>query len=405
MEFAYEAMSADGSVVADQVEAAGSAEAVEALRTRGLVVLRLEQGQADTSSSFASTLRLRTAKVTTRDLILFTRQMKMLLEAGAPLVPALEAIELQTAKPALREIIYRLRDRVEEGDSLSTALQPEGRVFDPVFRSMVAAGEATASLPQVFSRLSDLAAQQLRARKLVIGALLYPLILLILLIGVVCVLLFFVVPRFKMLFVSLRTPLPMSTKFMFGISAWLTHGWPYVVGGVVAAAVAATLCLRLPQARGQLDGFVLRLPLVGPLAGRLIFARVLRVWAAMLRCHVPLLDAIRQSREAITNAAFLRLVAELEETVASGGRVGQALSTARLADPIIVSAIRTGEDNGRLAEATEFVSNWMDEDNANTVQHITRLAEPVLLAVMGVVVGAVAMSLFVPLFDLATAAG
>lgn len=124
----------------------------------------------------------------------------------------------------------------------------------------------------------------------------------------------------------------------------------------------------------------------------------------MLRCHVPLLETIRQSREAVRNGAYLHLLAQVEEVVTSGGRVGPALAEAGIADPIIVSALRTGEENGRLAEAAEFVSNWMDEDNANAVQQLTRLTEPLLLAVMGVFVGFIAMSLFVPLFDMATAA-
>jgi type IV pilus assembly protein PilC len=153
-----------------------------------------------------------------------------------------------------------------------------------------------------------------------------------------------------------------------------------------------------------LDRFVLRVPFVGPLVARMILARIVRVWAAMLRCHVPLLEAIQQSRAAVTNQTFLKLIADVEEAVSSGGRMAQALGAAGLADPIIVSAIRTGEENGRLADAAEFVSSWMDEDNVSTVQQLLRLAEPLLLAVMGVVVGFVAMSLFVPLFDLAGAA-
>lgn len=401
MQFVYEAMSADGSTVCDRVEAGDRAEAVGSLRERGLIVLRLEDATEAPRTSFAWLAQRFGNKMTVRDVILLTRQMKMLLEAGAPLVPALEASEEQTAKPFMRALLRRLRERVEEGDSLCQALELEGRLFDPVFRSMIAAGEATASLPEVFGRLCDLAQRQQKTRKLVLGALLYPAILTILLVVVVCVLLFFVVPRFKILFTSMNSPLPSLTKVLFEFSEFATHNWPYLVGGLVAAVGAGVLCFRLPGTRKWLDEVLLRTPLIGRLMSRLIFARVVRIWAAMLRCHVPLLEAIRQSREAITNAAFLRLIAQVEESVSSGGRMGQALAAARLADPIIVSAIRTGEDNGRLAEATDFVSGWMDEDNANTVQHVTRLAEPAMLAVMGVVVGFVAMALFIPLFDLA----
>lgn len=405
MQFAYEAMRPDGATVVDVLDADAHAQAVETLRAKGLIVLKLvEQAQAAEHSSGGG-LTLLARKITNRDLILFTRQMKMLLEAGAPLVPALTATEEQTAKPIMRELLHRVRQRVEEGDSLVQALEPEREHFDAVFRAMVAAGEATAALPDVFGRLSDLAQQQHQTRKQVIGALIYPAILSLLLTGVVTLLLTFVVPRFSMLFKSLKSPLPATTKVLFDLSEWLKHGWPYVVGVAAAAIVTLIVCFRSPIFRAWLDELVLRLPIIGRLAGRLIFARVVRVWAAMLRCHVPLLEAISQSKSAIANAAFLKLITRVEESIAGGGRMAQAINDARLADPIIVSAIRTGEENGRLAEAADFVSGWMDEDNATAIQHVTRMAEPLLLAFMGLVVGFVAMSLFIPLFDLATAGG
>lgn len=404
MQFAYEALRSDGSTVTACLEAGGRAEAADTLRQQGLSVLRLEERAAEPETERSWSSGLHRSKITARDLILLTRQMKMLLEAGTPLVPALAAAEEQTTKPAMRALLARLRVRVEEGDSLAAALEQETGSFDPVFRTMIGAGEATASLPQVFGRLCGLAQQQLQIRKMIIGAMIYPVVLTMLMTGVVSVLLLFVVPRFRSLFATLRSPLPASTKVMFEASQWAKHGWPYVLVGLVAAVAALVVCYRLPATRRWLDEVIVRVPLVGRLVGRLVFARVVRVWAAMLRCHIPLLEAIRQSRAAITNTAFLRLLTQVEESVSSGGRMGQAIAGARLADPVIVSAIRTGEENGRLAEAVDFVSTWLDEDNTTVVQHVTRLVEPILLAVMGVVVGTVAMSLFVPLFDLATAA-
>jgi type II secretory pathway component PulF len=403
MRFAYEALRPDGKTIAEVIDAGDRSEAAESLRDKGLIVLRLDEGGAEKKRADALTAVFQSARVTTRDLILFTRQMKMLLEAGSALVPALDAAQEQTSKPLMRDIIGRLKTRVEEGDSLTEALESEGRHFDPVFRGMIAAGEATASLPQIFGRLSALAHQQQQARKMVQAALLYPMILGLMLVGVVAVLLLFVVPRFHALFTSLRSPLPATTKLLFGMSEWLTSGWPYVLAGVAAAVTLIVLCLKAPGPRAWIDEAVLSVPLIGKLASRLIFARVLRVWAAMLRCHVPLLEAIQQSRNAISNGVFLRLIEQVEESVSSGGRMAQALTDTRMADPVIVSAVRTGEDNGRLAESIDFVSSWLDEDNTNVVQSVTRLAEPVLLAFMGVIVGFVAMALFIPLFDLATA--
>jgi len=402
MHFAVEAMRPDGTVVAERLVAADRAAAVETLREKGWIVMRLEE-VAQPRTVLPGSLPLRSGKPSARDLILFTRQMKMLLEAGAPLVPALEAAGNQTSKPAMRALLARLRSAVEEGDSLAAALEAEGAAFDPVFRSMIAAGEATASLPDVFGRLSHLAQQQLQVRKMIIAALVYPAVLVVLLIGVMCVLLFFVVPRFSVLFSNLRSPMPASTRFLFDLSAWLKNGWPYVLAGAFALVAAGVIAWCLPGTRARLDALTLRLPVIGKLAARLILARVIRVWAAMLRCHVPLLEAIRQSRDAVSNVAFLNMIAQVEETVSSGGRMAQAIAATNLADPIIVSALRTGEENGRLVEAVDFVSSWMDDDNTSAVQSLTRLAEPLLLALMGVVVGFVAMSLFLPLFDLAMA--
>lgn len=404
MQFAYEAMRNDGTTVAAQIQAESHHEAVDALRTKGLIILKLSALAQKEAAAATSGFALRTQRITIRDIILFSRQMTMLLEAGTPVVPALQAAEEQTTKPSMRALLGRLADRVEQGDSLSAAMEHEPDAFDPVFRSMVAAGEATAALSQVFSRLCDLAQQQQRVQKMVVGALLYPAILSVLLVGVVSVLVFFVVPRFEKLFNSLRSPLPATTQMLFHIANWAQEGWPVLLSALVASVATAIIMLRHPRTRVWGEELVLRLPYVGSLISRLIFARVLRVWAALLRCHVPLLETVQQSRETVTNAAFLRLLRRVEDTVSAGGRMAQALASTRMADPVIVSAIRTGEENGRLAEATEFVSQWLEEDNSKALQHTTRLAEPLLLAFMGLVVGFIAMGLFLPLFDLATAA-
>ncbi len=402
MQYAVEAMRTDGSTVTELIEAGDRQSAVETLREKGLIPLKLDERPDGRGARPRA--RSRGPRLTVGDRILLTRQLKMLLEAGAPLVPALEAAEYQNARPAVQAVLGRIRERVEQGDSLSAALEPEGQHFDRVFRSMVAAGEATASLPQVFARLSYLAEQQRQARKMVVGALIYPAVLTVLLTIVVLVLLFFVVPRFNILFTTLHSPLPATTKLLFGLSTMLKQTWAYILAGIAAVAVGAVVVFHLPAARTWFDRAVLTVPLVGPLAARAVLASVLRVWAATLRCHVPLLESIRLSREAVRNAVFRGMIERVEEAVSSGGRMGQALAESGLVDPVVVSALRTGEENGRLAEAVDFVSSWLDEDNTNSIHNLTRLAEPLLLAVMGLIVGFVAMALFVPLFDLATAA-
>lgn len=402
MRFAYEAMGLDGRTVSDSLDAAGRPEAVDALRAKGLMILRLVESVDGAAAAPAAGWTLQRGRAPRRALVLFSRQMKMLLESGASLVPALTAAEEQGMHPAMRAALGRIREKVEGGKPLALALEDEGQIFDPVFRSIVAAGEATATLPQAFGRLALLLEQQQRTTKLVLGAVLYPLLLTVLIVSVLIVLLFFVVPRFRGLFSSMHAKLPATTAVLFMLSDTCRATWPLILAGLGALIAAGVLLWRWRPARIWRDEVTLRLPYIGSLARRLALTRVMRIWAAMLRCRMPLLETIQQSRHAVTNGRILERLTTIEEAVAAGGRLGPAIGAAGLADRVIVSALQIGEDNGRLGEATEFVSAWLDEDTANAVQQVAKLAEPVLLSLMGVLVGFVAMALFLPLFDMAT---
>lgn len=370
MEFTYEALTADGNLVRDRVKAADVAQAIECLRGQALVVLQVEK--ATTPSQRTSRLGAWRGgqKINERDLVLFTRQMKMLLEAGAAVVPALATLEQQTAKPAFRSVLHKVRCAVEDGGRLSEALRDNASIFTEVFCTMVAAGETTGTLPKVFDQLSDLAYRRYQVRNTIVGAMIYPALVCVLSVFVIGLLLGFVVPRFRTLFLDLNAELPATTWFMLDCSQLFTTYWPVLLA-----------------------------------AAGLIFASVLRVWAALLQSRVPLLEALRQSKGAIRNRTFLAMIEKVEEATASGGHVGRTLAASPLVDPMLASAITTGEENGRLAEAVDFASTCADEDNAQLIGTVTRIVEPALIALLGLSVGLVAMALFLPIFDLATLAG
>jgi len=406
VQFGYEAMTKDGQRVADTLEAATSAEAADQLRGRGMVVFGIRPQQAGATSTPARRgwdVSIGSSTPSTRDLVLFTRQMKMLLESGAMLVPALEAVGKQARKPALLSVIAALRDHVEQGGTLSEALREQPAFFKPVFCSMVAAGESTGTLPQVFNQLSELTLQQERTKKLIIGALTYPTILCSMLVVVMGVLLGFVLPRFAELFSTLHATLPASTRVLLDLSKTLRENGVFLGAGLVASVASGVILFRMPVVRARLSAMLLRIPMIGPIKARLTLGRVLRIWSAMLRCHVSLLETLSQSKSVAGDSSFERLIADLEESISSGGLIGRTMAQSRLVEPVVAAAVETGEENGRLAESVAFVSDWIDEDNAQLVASATRLAEPVILAVLGSLVGLVAMSLFLPLFDLASA--
>jgi type II secretory pathway component PulF len=393
-------MNGSGAVVADVIDCDTREDAVAELRDRGLMLVKLVAQAEEALATPKFTLK---NKVTNGDLVLFARQMKMLLTSGASLVPALEAAEQQSERPPVRAMVAELREHVENGGTLTEAMEQRPDVFKPVHCSMVAAGEATAMLPDAFERLAALTARQQQTRRAIVSALIYPAVLSLLCTGVVGLLLFFVVPRFKTLFADLNSSLPMSTQMMFATAEGLRTYWPILVGVLVAVVVGIVAALRTDQIRQEIARQSLQIPVIGKVVGKLELAKVLRVWAAMLRSNVPLLETIAQSRAAVSNPVFVELLTRLEENVSGGGRIGQTLADSPYIERIAASAITTGEENGRLAESVDFVSGWIDDENTQVITGLTRMAEPVLLAFMGAVVGLVALSLFLPLFDIAAA--
>lgn len=403
MHFRFNAISNSGAVVTELLEAASEQEAIEAVRQRGLMLMNMQPvSEAPAGGGVQINLSLQRG-VTLRDLVLFARQMKMLLTSGSTLVSALEAVEHQARRPAVRTMLAELREHVENGGTLTDGLRLRPDVFKPVFCSMVAAGEATASLPDAFERIASITQRQQQIRKAVVSAMVYPAALSVLCVGVVALMIGFVVPRFRVLFENLHTDLPTATRIMFGLADFLRDGWPVVLAGTLLLIGGTITAFQVPASARQIARWSLRLPMLGLLIARLQLGRILRVWAAMLKSNVALLETLEQSRAASRNPAFEELVDHLVTSISSGGHIGDTLERSRLVPPIVTSAIRTGEENGRLAEAVDFVSAWIDEENTQMVASMTRIAEPAMLAIMGIVVGTVAMSLFMPLFDMATA--
>lgn len=399
MIFHAESMTPEGRTRQQRVEADSREAAVATLRQQGLLPVRLTAVNAAPSRSSAPA---RPGAARPAELLMMCRQLSMLLGAGASVVPALEAVENQTGRPAFRAVLTGLRQEVEAGRSLSESLDLYPQTFSSVFRSIVATGEATATLPAVLDRLVLLLSRQHATRNALVSALVYPILLMVLAGGVVLVLLTFVVPRFETLFGSLGRPLPDSTQLLFSIASGMSDHWPWFAGGLLATAAGAVAAIRHAPVRAAIGGALLRAPGVGRLLGRMEVARFLRIWATMLAARLPLLEVIEHSRGAVRLGAYQRLLERVREGVTSGEKIGPMLAASGFVEPVVVSALTTGEENGRLADSAEFVSTWLDEENQQMLGRIARLAEPLLLTGMGVVVGLISMALFLPLFDMAT---
>jgi len=398
----YEAVDAAGKRSHDVVEARDRTEAADLLRRRGLFVTNLAP-QAASSRSRAASRPAARGRLPLKTLALFTRQMAMLLRAGSGLVPALAAIKRQMAHPRQAAILGRLITDLEDGTTLTDALRRHPHTFDAVYCAILAAGEASGSLAPMFERLAGIVGSQRTMRKKIVGAVAYPVLLMAMCLSILNVLMFFVLPRFAGMFKQLGVTVPPTTALLLQTGEALRNHWPMLLALTLGAAALAAWAVRTEGGQQWLADVQLRLPLLGRLRSRLIQAQVFRTMGTLLVSRVGVLDTLELVRQSTRNTRYQRLFDGLESAVTSGGQLSQAFEASGLVEPAICQAVHTGEDSGALGDALNYCADVLDENNTELISMLTRLIEPVILITMGLVVGAVAISLFLPLFDLTSA--
>lgn len=403
-----------GLAVVETVDAPDAAAAGELLRRRGLFVAEVEDESAASGRRDAGDRGPRGAHVSSRARLAaiagFSRQMSVLLSTGTPIVDALASLERQTPPGHWRDALTDIRTRVEQGQSLSESLGQHTEYFDAVARSLLAAGESGGQLPSMLERLARLARQQQRVNSSVVGAMAYPVLLIGVSVVVLGLMIGFVLPRFEQLFKSLNAPLPPTTRWLLVLGGFLSQWWWAVLVAVVVIGITAYFWLRSRSGRDAIDIAVVRAPLVGRLVRGLFTARLTRVLGVLLEGRVPLMDALVLTRLSMGNAAYANLVARAEQAATRGESISPALAEhapggVKLISPSAGESIRSGERAGKLGPVLLNISDALDEDNEIVVRSLTSIIEPIILLILGLIVGVVALSMFVPLFDLTSATG
>lgn len=411
MKVAYTALDQTGHEVVETMEAPDVRSAVDSLRKRNLFVTQISEhtGKERYGDSHASKHEespvgtLGKVKLPIKQLALFTRQMAMMLTSGSGVVPSLNSIARQIPNPLHAKLIGQVARDLEEGSTLSEALRKFPRTFDPNYCAVIAAGESSGTLTEMFNRLSTIVGKRRAMRNKVLGAMAYPALLIALSTSIVMVLLMFVMPRFGEMFTTLSVPLPASTKFLISVGEATRSYWPAILAGAVVLVGSTLGTVLMPGVRLWISGASMHVPLVSRVITGLIQGETFRLLGMLVEAHIGLLDAIQLVKGVTLNRRFQELYQSMEAEVTEGGSISRALETSRLVSPPICQAIRTGEENGALGAAMSYVANVLDEDNTELVNTMTKLLEPMILIIMGVVVGGVAVSLFLPMFDMTSA--
>ncbi|MDX2132054.1 MAG: type II secretion system F family protein [Planctomycetota bacterium] len=403
MKFRVTGYAKDGTSLRETVEAPSAREAGEEVARRGVFVSEVREVRGE-GAGRRRVPRLGGGARAERAAA-FLRQLAVLVQTGTPLVEAITSIERQQPAGAWRDALASMRTRLEEGSQLSETLAQHPAYFDGVCRSLISAGESGGRLDAMLQRLAVFMRQRVRVRKQLTGALVYPALLVVVALGVTAGMLGFVMPRFEGLFKTLDAPLPPTTRLLMDTSALVRTYWYVVVGVALGIPASLYVYAGTPGGRRALERCMLRTPQVGRLMRGFALARLSRVLGVLLEGRVPMLDALRLTREAAGVASFEALLGEVESSVTRGENVSTAFSQSDLVPPVMVEAIRSGERSGQVPAVLLAMADAMDEDNEVLLKTVTGLLEPVILVLLGLVVGGMAISMFLPLFDLTAAGG
>ncbi len=402
MKLAYTAYDGLGKTVTGIIDAGDAPGAAEMLRRKGLFVADVKASIPTEGRKARIGSRRASGGQRLKDVAWFSRQLYVLLSSGTQLADALHALERQARPGPWRQALTSLRTRVEEGSSLAAALEPHGAYFDPIYRNLIAAGESSGHLVEMFNRLAGLKQKQLKIRNSVLGALMYPCMLVTVGLSIFVLLLLFVIPRFAGLFQTMDVPLPWSTALLLHASEAFRRFWWLLLLLMAGAAGAASAGLRTPKGRRFRDTLALRMPYLGTVVKSLATARIISLLGVLMEAKIPVLEALRHVQQSTGNGFYRELMARAEEAVAKGEAMSNAFDNPSLIDPSIHAAIRSGENSGDIDRLLRHISAFLDEENEVTVRSLTSIIEPLILIVMGLLVGLISICLFLPLFDLAS---
>jgi type IV pilus assembly protein PilC len=344
-------------------------------------------------------------KITTKDLVIFTRQFATMIDSGLPLVQCLDILASQQENKTFQKILYKVKEDVESGSTFADALGKHPKAFDELYVNLVAAGEVGGILDTILNRLAAYIEKAMKLKKRVKGAMVYPITIMAIAVVVVGVILVFVIPTFAKMFADFGGELPAPTKIVIGISNFLTKYIIVIIGVGIGINVAIKKYYATPAGRKVIDTFALKLPIVGPLIRKVAVAKFTRTLGTMISSGVPIMDGLEIVAKTAGNKVVEEAVYKVRQAISEGKTMAEPLAACGVFPPMVVQMIAVGEATGAMDAMLNKIADFYDDEVDDAVGALTSAMEPLLMVFLGTTVGGLVVAMYLPIFKLAGAVG
>jgi type IV pilus assembly protein PilC len=410
--YTYEAMNSSGQEVKDEIDATTSDEAIAKIRNKGFFPTKIKEKALKKSarkkkddqaiSGPTRKMPISIGGVPRKQLVAFTRQLSTLQDAGLPILRSLQILEQQQKPGLLKAIIGGVADEVEGGGTLSDAMSKYPKAFDKLYVNMINAGEAGGVLDLILSRLADFMEKAAKLKKKVIGAMIYPIVVISIAVGIVSMIMIFVIPKFEEIFRDFGTKLPTVTVVLLNISRWFAnqYGWAYVLAFPFVFMSLIKLAKMSEGGKYAVDAIKLKIPILGGILGKTAIARFTRTLGTLISAGVPILDALNITKETCGNEVYSRALAKVHDAIREGESMADPLRATKVCDAIVVNMVDVGEETGDLDKMLMKIADNYDNDVDVMVGSLISILEPVMVVILGLIVGFIVIALFAPMITL-----
>ncbi|MGH7768785.1 MAG: type II secretion system F family protein, partial [Candidatus Binatia bacterium] len=398
--FVWEGKTAQGKTLKGEMEALNQQAVLSRLRSQRIQPVPTRIREKGKGLDREITIPGLGAKIKDHDVMIFTRQFATMIDAGLPIVQGLDILSQQTENKLFRNTIKTIKQDVEGGSTLAEALKKHPKVFDDLYVNMVAAGEAGGVLNTILNRIALFIEKATKLKRKVKGAMIYPCTIVVVAAAVVTILLLYVIPVFGELYGSMGKALPLPTQITINVSNWFRAYFLYIVALVVAIIVAIRMYYKTENGKVVIDGILLRLPVIGDLVRKVAVARFSQNMAILLSSGVPILDGLAITAKTAGNKVVEQAVMKCRISISQGKTIAEPMAESKIFPPMVCQMVAIGENTGSLDSLLKKVAEFYEEEVDSAVANLTALMEPIIMVFLGVIIGGLVISMYLPIFQL-----